>query len=773
MLKRIEWLKDCGHFSNFIWDKSTPEFKQVNVVFGANGAGKSSLAAAFDGLRNSEDNNGYRKVSVTFQKDQQDFTSNGQDDSLFDRVHVFSDRYIEKGHRFRTDPEMDAVLTIGEKTVADELQLERLKSDLEKDREKYNAANSEKTYAEKYINNKYREISESVVGAVGGAGGRWRSKSNFNAGVVRRAFDGPKDTWTKLDDHELRGCISLVNSGKAEALPEFASTVQLSKDLHKRLAQALETTPITEILDTLESNPEATSWVDHGRIFHADESICLFCAGPLDEARKSAINRHFSDAVSLLKKKIEDLAQEFSIAANAADNAQRSLPDQGLLFEDLRPSYIVAKTNISTSLEELSKWAAVSREKAEDKAQNVLAVVESEIPAPPHVDFSALVAVCKEHNSRVAEHEQRVKMAAESVELHYLKSAETAIEEQKEKIKAAETELARLGEKIRSTNDQIVSIENVEGDPTPTAQVLTVEVARLLGRNELEFEAVNGRYRVLRHGKPAVGLSTGERSVIMLIHFMESVARFNRGKPIVIIDDPVSSMDSNVFMGISTYLWSEVVSKNHIDQIILMTHNFELFRQWDIQMEGAGRHAPTHKFYEIKSRVITVEGVAKREPRLIPWPPNKKMQKKIRSSYHHAFIAVEEVKRRLDKDDSMDNRLDAQLLFPNVIRRILESFLAFKLPQQVGNLNQSMRVAGDLLRKSNYQGDADALRLRLTRYAHAYSHSESPATDSMINPDEVRSAIAAVFEFINALDPEHLDGLCAVLEVDKKALLSV
>ena len=121
----------------------------------------------------------------------------------------------------------------------------------------------------------------------------------------------------------------------------------------------------------------------------------------------------------------------------------------------------------------------------------------------------------------------------------------------------------------------------------------------------------------------------------------------------------------------------------------------------------------------------------------------------------------------------MDNRLDAQLLFPNVIRRILESFLAFKLPQQVGNLNQSMRVAGDLLRKSNYQGDADALRLRLTRYAHAYSHSESPATDSMINPDEVRSAIAAVFEFINALDPEHLDGLCAVLEVDKKALLSV
>lgn len=39
-------------------------------------------------------------------------------------------------------------------------------------------------------------------------------------------------------------------------------------------------------------------------------------------------------------------------------------------------------------------------------------------------------------------------------------------------------------------------------------------------------------------------------------------------------------------MGISTYIWSEAVAKDHIEQVFLLTHNFELFRQWDIQIGG-------------------------------------------------------------------------------------------------------------------------------------------------------------------------------------------
>jgi hypothetical protein len=119
----------------------------------------------------------------------------------------------------------------------------------------------------------------------------------------------------------------------------------------------------------------------------------------------------------------------------------------------------------------------------------------------------------------------------------------------------------------------------------------------------------------------------------------------------------------------------------------------------------------------------------------------------------------------------MENRLDAQLLFPNVIRRILETFLAFKRPEWMGQFDLAMRNSAELLREADYQGDADALRLRLTRYTHANSHSESPATDTTVSPDEIKTAIEAVFEFMNQIDQPHFEGLCSVTGIDREVIL--
>jgi wobble nucleotide-excising tRNase len=319
----------------------------------------------------------------------------------------------------------------------------------------------------------------------------------------------------------------------------------------------------------------------------------------------------------------------------------------------------------------------------------------------------------------------------------------------------------------------------------PTAKILTQEVARLLGRNELVFEAIGGRYLVSRDGQPAIGLSAGERTAITLVHFLESVAKFDgsKGKAIVIIDDPVSSLDSEVFMGISTYIWTEAVSKDHIDQLLLLTHNFELFRQWDIQIEAlhhSGKDARTGKkleelypaeFYEIQSRYQKIQGMPRRRPSLAPWPPSEAARKKIRSTYHHSFIAVATARKNLLEDDSLERRLDAQLLFPNVIRRMLETFLAFKRPEWVGNFNTAMRNSAQLLKDAGFQGDAEALRSRLTRYSHAYSHGDTPLTDVVVNPGEVSQAIAAVFEFMNQIDSAHFNGLCEVVGLEPVDLL--
>lgn len=771
MLKQIEWLKDCGHFSDYHWDSGLPDLAQINVVFGANGTGKSSLAAAFDGLRFSDDGKGAERVSFAIENQGGLITSNGAVHDLFDRIHVFGDRYIEKSHRFHSEPEMDAVLTVGQQSVEDELKLETVKVALANALNDQAAAIKKQDKAAKAIESGYGRVSESVVNAVSKAGGRWKSRGSFSAGAVRRAFEGSHVSWKKLSADQLREKVSIANSAKADLLPKINPSTEIPGGIVERLSSALATTPITEILNTLEAHPEASSWVQAGRKFHEGENICIFCAGPLDETRKAQIDRHFSEAVAKQQQELRSIIQELARLEAAANKACADLPPVGLLFEDLRGAYGPVSATLGAELKTLAVWAKKAMTLADEKLDNVLASVNSEVSAPEAVNPGALLEVCRQHDARVEAHEQQVLGAAQSVEAHYLKTAEVEVHGQAQIVAEVTTELEALGKKIKSMREEIASLENIEGDPMPSARVLTEEVARLLGRNELAFQAEDGRYCVTRNGEPAVGLSTGERSAIMLIHFMETVARFDKGNPIVIIDDPVSSMDSDVFMGVSTYIWSEMINKKHAAQLILLTHNYELFRQWDIQMEGAGKYAPPHKFYEIRSTTVTKNGVTKRQPNLVAWPPNKNARKKIRSSYHHAFIAIEEAKRKLDQDDNLENRLEAQLMFPNVIRRVLESFLAFKFPEQVGNFNGSMSQAGKMLKDVDYQGDADALRLRLTRYTHAYSHSESPATNDVVSPDEVRTAIAAAFEFMNALDSGHFEGLCKVLDLDRDALL--
>lgn len=785
MLKRLDWIKQCGFFENYHWDTALPELARINVIYGPNGSGKTSLAGAFDRIRNQADSEGYKHLSVTIDDGSSTRTTNGRDDDFFDRIQVFSEHYVGRSHNFTAgNADMPAVLTIGEKPVDSERKLELLRQELTIKIEERERQSKLEGDTKRAIDTAYGNVSQQVVDVASRAGGRWHSRSNFSAGVVRTAFAGSHLAWTLLTEQELQSNIGVVNSDKADAIPENQLVVAAPKGLNQRLATALSTTPTTIILDTLEAHPDATRWVDEGRHLHDGIDTCIFCGSPLSDGRRSLIDQHFSDAVQGLQSVLQSAAADLRRVISSVDAVIASLPSKGLFFEDLRPRYEEANAEIQAELAALKSWSAEALARTETKLSNVLGLIDSVASEPPEVSATAMLSLRTEHNNRVRQHDQLVRAAATAIELHFLKSSELNVSDNTAKATAAKAAGEDLDETIAEIRAEIATLDTVDGDPMPSAKVLTDEVTRLLGRNELKFELVDGRYQVTRDGQPAHGLSLGERTAITLIHFLEQVARFDpsRGKPIVIVDDPVSSLDSDIFMGVSTYIWTETIVKDHVAQLLLLSHNFELFRQWDIQIDSLYHSArmddgrkfkdvyPT-EFYEIRSRHVTQGNVTRRRPVIEKWPPSERARKMIRSTYHHAFMALADARQQLAADDSVENRLNAQLLFPNVIRRVLETFLAFKHPEWVGNLNSAMRKSADLLRTADYKGDADALRLRLTRYAHAYSHSESPATDITVSPDEVASAIASVFEFMHCLDQGHFAGLCEVVKIEPTDLL--
>lgn len=778
MLKRFEWIRDEGHFSNYQWDSSLPDFERINVIYGHNGSGKSSIARVLDGLRSTVD--GHQRVSVSVD-DGAPRTTSGQVDPVFDRVLVFSEEYVARSHRFRDGAaDMAAVLTLGQRTTEDEVRLERLRADqrgltTERDELQLEARGHERDLAKSY-----GRVAQAVVDDLASVRGIYTSRGTYSVAKVKTRLNELRDELVALQPEELTAQRQLISGGSKEPLPMNGFSLTISNDVVATATRLLGTTPVTIVLDSLRTHPEASMWVQDGSSLHQDSDTCIFCGSTLTRDRKTQIERHFSNEVAQLQHELGSLEQGLRATESEADAIAQRIPATGLLFDDLRHQFDVDADAVREQVLALKSWCAELRAKLSSKKTNTLAIVGYDLIDPPAIEGMALEAIRDTHNERVAEHTQLVQRAAQAIEIHHLNSEASHISDLLNRQSKVDTRLAEAIASLAKLGPEITGLETKEGDPTPSAEVLTREVARLLGRNELRFEALGDRYQVLRNGTPAIGLSVGERTAVTLVHFFEMVARFDitGGRPIVIIDDPVSSLDSNVFMGISTYIWSAAVStaKDQIGQLFLLTHNFELFRQWDIQLDGLQKNASLKnlfpaRLYELRSRHASVAGSPRRRPVLRAWPESPAARKKMRSSYHHSFLLMARAHHELQTDDSLENRLDAQLLFPNLIRRVLESFLAFKRPGYAGDFTNAMRETTTMLEQSGYKGDAEALRQQLTRYTHAYSHSETPDTNDIVNPDEIAGALAAVFRFMKQLDEGHFCGLCDVVGVDPEHLV--
>lgn len=778
MLRRIEHVEDSGIFQDFRWPNGCPDFRRINVVYGGNGSGKTSLACALDRARHDPAKRDGIKLQV---EDDGGARTTSGDDAVFDRIYVFSADFVRRNHRFGEPkgPEMSAVLTVGERSAEAEDQLITL-------REQQGSLTGEIDELVKSVSGLDRRrsallsrASESVVGDLTKLGGMYQSKSHYTVRKVEERLVAQRNDLKVLSTEELSAARELINAPKQDTIDGFSCHIQIRESLPSAATAALERTAATVILDTLDAHPQASKWVSEGSELHRQLGDCIFCGGQLTSERKQAIDAHFSGEVASLESEVRTLLSEVDEIRRCAGSVAVALPSKSALYADLQPGYENARDVLAAELAALDRWANVLRDQLARKLENVVApFANTEVQAPPDVHADEVERLVGQHNQRSNDHERHVQEAAICIERHHL----AQVADDLRSIDDERKELNRLSlekqEQLGNVKSQIARLENIEGDPLPTAGVLNREVARLLGRSELSFEADGSRYRVLRNGSPAVGLGEGERTAITLIHFMETVANHDaaHGAPIVVVDDPVSSLDSSVFMGVSTYIWSEYVTKQRAAQLFVLTHNLELFRQWDIQLEGLHRSSALRRefpacLYQLSTCHRRRAGEQRRCPVLAEWPPPGVSRKKVRSAYLHAFHAIAEAKIRLDEQPSLERQLDAQLLFPNVIRRLLEGFIGFKRPELSGDFTGAMSKFGPVLEASGYDGDPDALRLRLTRFAHAYSHEENPDTTAVIDPGEIGPALASVFEFIAAIDREHFDGLCRVMDVDPAALL--
>ena len=125
------------------------------------------------------------------------------------------------------------------------------------------------------------------------------------------------------------------------------------------------------------------------------------------------------------------------------------------------------------------------------------------------------------------------------------------------------------------------------------------------------------------------------------------------------------------------------------------------------------------------------------------------------SEYHYLFSCIYVETRN---ENGVD--LERSYLLPNVARRLLEMFLAFRRPQANGHLWGKMRdIDFDSVKKT-----------RILRFVNAHSHGEligEPEHDPS-QLGEARAVLVDLLEFMRAQDPDHVAAMIELVDAGRE-----
>lgn len=373
-------------------------------------------------------------------------------------------------------------------------------------------------------------------------------------------------------------------------------------------------------------------------------------------------------------------------------------------------------------------------------------------------DITDINQKIKENNDIVLNKKTRINQYNEDV-LCYLaekakndiiqfNSIKTNIEKQKQecetKINSLKTERTKITEDLDTLRQQTVNTKDAVEKINNLLKTAGFDNFYL---DEISFENNISKYRILRNSDDKNSafntLSEGEKNFIAFLYFYQQCLGYSKDestlKKIIVIDDPVSSMDSQVLFFVNSliqklveYKYNKTIqalnnreyksefSNENISQVFVLTHNIYFFKEVTFEKRNFCKNM---SFYIVKKQ----NGSTKVEY----YEKNP-----IKDDY---TLLWDEIKKYKDDNNT------SSIFISNTMRRIIESYLNF-----VRTNNDVWSVLLDFDTKSD---DYIAVYSLLTEINDS-SHCILPNTNqyyqrlSAINPSILYTAFENIFNKI-------------------------
>lgn len=768
-ISRIQKASDYRIFRNFSWPTDLLDFARFNVIYGWNGSGKTSVSNLF---RHIQRRHALTDGQIEILVDKTRVAGADFGTVVLPAVRVFNRDAIDRNIFELADQQLPPVFFLGEDSVEKQQQIEDLKKQLEtkiQSESSWNGAKSDATSAlESFCAEEAKGIKNLLTIAGGGPYNNYNS-ANFKSDVQQLAAISPRPA---LLSAELRQQHLAIKDGKAMAkasepsanFPDFVGLMARTEDL---LSRSVVSSVIAELAD----NPVVAEWVHTGFLLHSGElasSNCKFCDQPLPTRRIQQLEAHFNDEFKKFQSNIDALVAD--IRAAQGFEKLLHLPPKEALYGHLRPEYennlktlMQQTTTVQMSLQILLRAVEAKRSRPfkqfelhqfitsygvsgeptsriETFFQAVMAGLAALSLAMGRTAFDKLKSIIDQHNNHTDTFDASVKDARAALAKNEILKALPEWTKKSQAVVGARDHASTARDEAQNLQKEILALEIQVRQHRRPAEELNQEIASYLGRDELRFEVENNGYRIMRGGHPAIHLSDGERTAIAFLYFLKSLqgTDFDLKTGIVVIDDPVSSLDANSLFSAFGFMKQRTADAG---QLFILTHNFAFFRQvrnWYFHLPGQNKKDPNlhpAHFYMLTTEVTN----GQRGASLRALDP---FLHQYESEYHYLFKRLHEEAHR-----PVAQGVETYYAIPNIARRLLESFLAFRVPHKSGELFQKLEAV---------QYDT-AKKIRILRFLHTYSHFDQvaePGHDPFLL-SETPAILQDILDLIRECDPEH------------------
>lgn len=800
-IKKIDSIKNMAVFQDFRWassvrdgGKNVAEFKKINILYGRNYSGKTTLSRIFRALETGSISDKYSSPEFQLSFDggstatQNSLTSHGQ------VVRVFNEDFVRDNLRFIVDDEqtINSFAILGEDNTKIEEEIEKHEAELGNEEDKSGllgkllGAEGKFKGARKDHGDKSSELEKKLSDKANKAGTGIKHNKSFgdaiyNVTKIKKDISTvTKDTYSPLTDEQVGKFHDLLREEPKSEIPEsstfnlqYSAIASKAKELIEKKIQASD--PIQELLN----DAALATWVRTGRGHHQEKrDTCAFCGSDLPDDLWEKLDKHFNQESEELRQSLETLLgsieRERSRVPNLlkiknSDFYSNFTADLDSLAEQLS----TISTSYCSSLDSIKK-------QIEKRKDDIFTPLEFDTPESVEDalnavrdSFEQLRNESNQFTASLSADQSEARAALRLHEVHtFINDIKyedecTAIDALNKAMGKAEEAKNSAKEKVDAKRAKINELKAQLKDESKGADRVNDYLNNFFGHQSLSLKAIEEnpgdassgyRFEVTRNDEKAFHLSEGECSLIAFCYFMAKLEDIETkgNQPIIWIDDPISSLDANHIFFVYSLINAKIVApekyeeggelkeRDRFKQLFISTHNLD-FLKYLKRLPGALTKSKSQYF--IIPRTDQVSNIT-----LMP-----RYLKDYVTEFNFLF---HQIYKCAHAQSECDENHDCYYNFGNNARKFLEAFLYYKYPNAVEKDDKLARFFGD-----------DALAASLTdRINNEFSHLAGVFERSVLPIDvpEMKTTANFILRKIKEKDPDQYLALLQSIDVTEE-----